>query len=143
MTSGIHKEWKKGVSPKGLLFTKIYPRNGCRATEAAIQAGYKPKNAKIIAYKNLQKPRIRKLVEQEMEKVKKRIEISFDDKLEKLWEVVETCLNDKQYSKSVISAISELNKMQGHHAAQKHVVSTDAEYRALLESKLNDAVYSK
>lgn len=36
-------------------------------------------------------------------------------------------------------SFSELNKMQGHHAVQKHVLSTDEDYRAQLEANIKAA----
>lgn len=54
------------------------------ATEAALRAGYKPKNAKSLGYQVLQKPHVQTAIQRAMDKRARRTEIEADAVLQEL-----------------------------------------------------------
>jgi phage terminase small subunit len=114
---------------KQRLFCKAYLANGYNATQAAITAGYSENCARQIGAELLSKPYIRAFIDQTMEKIEKKLDITFETKAELLWKCALRCSGDTEFTDfiptSLISAVAELNKMQGHHAAEKKEVTHD------------------
>ena len=115
----------------------IAPHN---PTEAAIKAGYAPQLANAIASKLMRRPEIQAFVKTLPTAQKKQTTENYDWKLEKLKQIVASFIpteNTNLEAKEVtvaIQAISEMNKMQGHYAAEKHVtmnVNVDSDIEKL------------
>ncbi len=110
-------------------FCLHYIYNGQDSTESYRAAGYAVKNARSgasAASRLLLRPNIQKFIAAEMQKVKKESKVNFEWKEEKLRECVESCMKHDAKgilidAKAAISAINELNKMHGDHAAEKRV----------------------
>lgn len=81
------------LPPKQVLFVKEYLVDFVGA-QAAIRAGYAPKNARITAAKLLTSPNIQAAVKEETDKRAARIEISQDWVLKRLKRVAKRCLED-------------------------------------------------
>jgi len=82
---------KKGLTPKQSLFCKEFIVD-LNATQAAIRAGYSEKTAAQMGFENLRKPNIRNEIERLMRQREKRTERSGDEVIERLWEIVDRCL---------------------------------------------------
>lgn len=124
-----------------LLFTKHFIALSFNSRKAAQAIGRHPSYGSAL----LQNPYVIKCLDNELKKMQEKLDVTIDWKIQKLAEIVADCTDKsdekrKQHYKQAISAINELNKMQGHHAAQKHVFDTTEKYRELVESKLSDAV---
>lgn len=119
---------------KERLFCKHYLINDFVGTTAAIKAGFSEKWAKFTAYKLLNKPRIKKYIAEQLKRVERKLDIKFEQKIELLWKTAQRCygLTDDEVERikngsdikmvfnfepeSLIKAVAELNKMQGHYA---------------------------
>lgn len=98
------------------------------ATQAAIRAGYSDKSAYSQAHDLLKKHEVQERIAELKKNLAKNTEITFDWKVNKLNEILQRAMNniyDKHGNerptdiKAAISAINELNKMQGHHSEEK------------------------
>jgi len=122
------------LTVKQQKFVQYYLANGGNGTEAARKAGYKgsEKTLSQVAIENLGKPGISKLIGIEQEKLKESTGATAKAKRELLWKIAQhnsACKQaDKEDSsgevkmldpKAAISAITELNKMDGDHASTK------------------------
>ena len=87
------------------------------ATQAAIRAGYSKKTAKEIGCENLTKPNISKRIQEYQKQQKEKFSVSFEQKQKWLSEIVAMEMGNT--SSTAVSAIKELNLMDGDHAAQK------------------------
>lgn len=97
------------------------------ATQAAIRAGYSPKTARSVGSENLSKPDIAERIEEYQREQKEKFSVSFEQKQRWLSEIVAMEMGNT--SSAAVSAIKELNLMDGDHAAQKieaNVKSTDS-----------------
>lgn len=139
----------KKLTPKETLFCKFYLSNGFNATQAAISAGYSKNCPRQLATRLLSKAHIRRYLDKRMAEIEKKLDITFEQKMELLWKTAQRCYgpSDEDIEKlrigeevlktfefqpsSLVSTIAELNKMQGHHAPQK------------TESKLDDDQFKK
>lgn len=137
------------LTPKQRLFCKTYLANGFNATQAAIAAGFSEKNADKIGSQVLGKTRVKEFLHKRMAEVEKKLDITFEQKMELLWKTAQRCYGPSDEDiknnsmghrveipfefqpSSLVSTIAELNKMQGHHAPQK------------TESKLDDDQFKK
>jgi phage terminase small subunit len=138
-------------------FCKIYlaseRRNG---TLAAIEAGYSPHTARGQAARLLAKEHIQKYLRSEMEEIEKKLDLKIEKKAELLWKTAQRCYgptdgqiekinNGEELSERIfefqpsplVSAVAELNKMQGHYAVVKNVNSEDADKTAVVEMPAN------
>jgi hypothetical protein len=125
---------------KWQTISKTYFATGCNVADTSKILGVSEQNI----YKLLGKPYFKILIEKEQKALDGRLDITKDWKLGKLKDIVEDCMDkqDKDVKKhypTAIKAINELNKMQGDHAVTKHVISTDANYRDLLECEVTEA----
>lgn len=121
---------------KQRAFVSEYLTNGLNGAQAVLDAGYETDriNAPTIAHNQLRKPAVQEAVEQELAMMEVDHGITFDYKIGKLKTIVERTIPDDGFYgaadgyKTGISAIAELNKMQGHYAAEKRVnVNVNAE----------------
>lgn len=94
-------------------------------TQAAIRAGYSEKTAYSIGFDLLKKPEIKEVIKNHREMTTEKTQITFEWKLDKLRNVVDVTsamvqdrLGNPKMSdaKTLIAALAELNKMQGHYA---------------------------
>lgn len=121
----------KRLTNKQQAFCKYYVRNGFNATKAALKAGYKKTTAASTGSENLQKPEIKKKIDELQRKVEEKMEMTFEWKLEKLKKAIEAGLIDSEEGVEIknaslfLGAMSESNKMQGHYAAEKKTNETD------------------
>lgn len=130
------------LTKKQELFCKAYLANGFNGTQAAIKAGYSEDSAREIASENLTKPNIQDFINKRMQKVEEKLEITAEWKMQKLKQCVELAMPDKDgvtvlaNHKALLGAIVELNKMQGHYAAERTfntTVTVDADLESAKE----------
>ncbi len=75
-------------------FCKIYISNGFNATQAAIEAGYSKKNARIIAAENLSKTNIKKFIESLLKPKMEKLELDAEYVIRKLKAFAEAKITD-------------------------------------------------
>jgi phage terminase small subunit len=123
------KDPNKELSARQKKFCFYYVYQAKTAVEAYAEAGYKIKNgncARSASNQLLQEPKIKKFVADELHKIRLETKVTFQWKEDKLRECIEACMQTDNKgrlfdAKAAISAISELNKMHGDHAAEKRV----------------------
>lgn len=128
---------KKYLSEQERKFCISYLTNGQVMQKAALAAGYSEQYALKNSFRLLQKPDVKDYIEKRLEQMDKELGVTFEWKVKKLKNVVDRAIPDDEIESDLaatvgISAIQELNKMQGHHSAEKHVttnlnVDTDVE----------------
>ena len=109
------------LTPKQDAFVKAYLLNGGNATQASIDAGYKPANAKQIGSENLTKLDVKKAIEKHQQEANKVFIWSKEDKLLKLEKIMNSAMTaDPEKGminmQSAIAAMKEHNLMQGDNA---------------------------
>ena len=125
--------------------------------EAAAKVGYK--KGSTVPYKILKSENGERYIKERRAQLDKTVEVNFGWKVKKLSTIVEASVGDtpetvdKRHAGNAISAISELNKMQGHHAPTAQVVVNleQDEYikkindvtMRILEEKRNAIEYAK
>lgn len=78
------------------------------ATQAAIRAGYSEKTAGFIGHENLQKPKIKRMVDAAIQQRAERTQIRADDVIRRLWEEATDKVDGTASSR--VSALSWLGK---------------------------------
>lgn len=114
----------------------IPPHN---ATQSAISAGYSPHIAKTIGSRLRTNSKVQKYLKSLQSDLENQMTVSYEWKLDKLKQIVEAFIENKEdlspnKVSSAIQAISEMNKMQGHYSAEKHVnfnIKTDPDLQQL------------
>lgn len=114
----------------------IPPHN---ATQAAIAAGYSPHIAKTIGHRLKTNSKVQDYLKSLQSDLESQMTVSYEWKLNKLKRIVETFIESKEdlspnKVNSAIQAISEMNKMQGHYSAEKHLnfnIKTDPDLQQL------------
>lgn len=109
------------LTPKQDAFVKAYLLNGGNAMQAAIDAGYSKKTAGEIGYENLNKPQIKKAIEEHQKKAESDFIWSKQKKLELLQKIANVASSEDGEKgminmQSAIAAIKEHNLMQGDNA---------------------------
>ena len=115
-------------------------------------AGYPEGSAN--PYKALKNPRVIKYIKGKQSLMDKEFKSTFGWKIKKCEVIIDSIVGDtpdtvdKQHAHTAVSTIAELNRMQGHHAAEKHVNVNIAENEyikavndltmSMLETKRND-----
>jgi len=128
-------------------FCEEYLKNGRHLANAARVAGYAKTTLYSTPHKLINKPHIKKYLDSRLAAVRKEYKVDFDYKIGKLAKVVKAYLpeNDDlsdpegtrvalEKVKVAISAIQELNKMQGDYAAEKRAnvnINLDADMEKL------------
>lgn len=112
------------LTPKQQLFVKNYIANGFNASKAAIDAGYSRKTAVKIGSENLQKPDVKRAIEEEKAKIANKIDITAEWKMSILKDIV-VAEYDKPSDR--LKAVEILNKMQGHDEPQKVDVTSNGQ----------------
>jgi len=121
------------------LFCKRYLANDYNASEAARFAGYKESASSNIGSRMLGKVHIQEYIEKSVRKIEKKLEITIEKKIEALWLIAQGGIpkNGEQVSASTaVSAIAELNKLQGHYP--KETKADDKETEKRIETAVNE-----
>lgn len=136
----------KVLTAKQLMFCKHYLANGFNASKATLSAGYSPATHYKHSLNLMRYPLIKEYLKKRMEEVEKKLDITFEQKMELLWKSANRCYGptdeEMQLLKkgmdfkptfsfepsALVSSINELNKMQGHHATPKTItLNVDAD----------------
>lgn len=112
-------------------FVDEYIGNNGNGRQAAIAAGYSENSAAEMAYENLNKPHIKEAIEQRKRDLNAASKVGIDWRLSILQRAAEAGLETYlteggpryQAISASVSAINELNKMTGAHAAERREVS--------------------
>jgi len=126
------------LTDKQKIFIKAYLANGFNATQAALTAGYSNKHTDKIASELIRKTRVRAAIDAEINRVAKKLEITFEKKLNLLWECAQDCkagaATKEGYvnASGLVSAVAELNKMQGHYAQKDSDKDNDSRSDAVV-----------
>ena len=112
---------KEKLTKKQDAFVKAYLLNGGNATQAAIDAGYKPDNAAVVGCENLSKLNIKKAIEKHQQEANKVFIWSKETKLLKLEGIITHCTDKTDEGKmnnptAAIAALKEHSLMQGDNA---------------------------
>lgn len=118
----------------------LHDGNGTKAIQAAGFGGRFPQQ---YASKLLQKPLVKQAIEEERERISDAFRVKAADKKRWLVKIVEKCLGENQVDElgiplekeeleefqptAAIKAITELNRMEGDHAATKASIGIAAE----------------
>jgi phage terminase small subunit len=115
------------LTEKQLKFCEAYLTNGHNAAAARSAAGYSMQATNNLSSKDvLQSKAVQDYLAKRLKTVEEKEQITFDYKIKKLKQIVELSVPSEAANKeeinanAAISAISELNKMQGHYSAEKH-----------------------
>lgn len=112
------------------------------AIKAAMDIGYNYNTASKSAYKILQRPLVKEFIKQKLDAMDKESQYTVAKKLDKLWHIAtlsapDTATHfDEMDGRTAISAINEMNKMQGHHMPTQVTLSeinTEEEKKRLEE----------
>lgn len=121
---------QKKFTIKQSQFISYYLANNGNATQAAIKAGYSKRTAGQVACEILKNPNIVQEISNRQSQAMEKIDITFEWKIEKLKEALEAALDGRGTPtgavnvSGVVNCINELNKMHGHHSAEK-VINTN------------------
>lgn len=107
----------RGLTQKQRKFVKFYVESGKKA-ESAVKAGYSEHTAAQIAAENLTKPNIKKAIEREERRIDAEHDVSVGWRLEMLKAIVQEGAGGTSLS-AAVSALAEINRMTGGHAATK------------------------
>lgn len=126
-------------------FVLNYINNGFNVKQAALTAGYSESYSHVHSYKLLAHPIIQKKIEKACRIVEasqnRVLQITIHDKAKKLLRIIDDILPDdgepkREYYKDAISAMKELNKMQGDYAPDKRLnLTVDATRERLEEAR--------
>lgn len=84
---------------------------------AAKEVGYSSSSDGTRLLKN---PEIKKYIKKRVKKSEKDLQVTFDWKIQKLRDVVLNANLDDITPSHFLTAIAELNKMQGHYSPERH-----------------------
>ncbi|WP_342220243.1 terminase small subunit [Rickettsiella endosymbiont of Miltochrista miniata] len=114
-----------GLTIRQTKFCQNYTLPPHNATQSAISAGYSYHIAKTIGSRLKTNPKIQDYLKTLQSDLESQMTVSYEWKLDKLKQIVEVFIDSKDLSpnkvNSAIQAISEMNKMQGHYSAERHV----------------------
>ena len=118
------------LTPKQDAFVKAYLLNGGNATQAAIDAGYSKKTAKVTGSENLTKPDIAASIKEHQQRNDSNFIYTKDEKLKLLQKAMKRCSMDDEEkgmlnAPSLIAAIKEHNLMQGDNAPIETVAENE------------------
>lgn len=125
------------LSLKQKLFVEYYSSSG-DGKKAALKAGYSAKYPSRSAHQLLKNPAIKQAVESQQQEAFKALNIEREDKIRVLWYIAKTHYK-KSDARAAISAITELNKMQGDYAPVKQDVKQTIQFTEIDEELLGDS----
>ena len=117
----------RSLTAKQYAFVREYMDTDGNIRQAALNAGYSVKYAAAQGAQLMRNPVVKKEIDNYIKTIERKHEITFEWKINKLKNIIELCADKKATSHkdinptAAIAAISELNKMQGHYSAEKHV----------------------
>ena len=128
-----------GLNIRQRKFVNAYLENGGNASKAYKDAGYECSNRNVLDVNSctlLRSPKIQTVMHKRQEEAVKSSEISLDRKRNALWDIAKDGMNKStgteapveimNDSRASIAAISELNRMDGHHAATNSNINIQA-----------------
>lgn len=123
---------------KKKLFALEYVNNGRNAANAALSIGYAKTSCKVRGHILMKNPDVVELVDKYTNKALSKREITFDWKVGNLHKIIEDSMTEDSFAhkRTAIQAIAELNKMQGHYSADKHV---NANINVTLDTDVKEA----
>lgn len=134
-----------GFSYKEKAFILFYIREQ-NASKAIIATGYKGPKPEAAGYKMLNKPGIKRYIEQQLsikqQEAVQKLEVSFEWIANKLKTIACKCVPDgveiieAKQAVAAVGALSELNKMMGNYSPERHVnvnVNADADLERVRE----------
>jgi len=139
----MNYRFKNGLSRRQVMFCQKYLENGhniCKAAMAAGYGGFNPKAAFCAGWGLLKKTRIKWYINKRVKSVERKLQVGFEEKYKKLWQVATVSTPDDAKTKSeidgktTVSAIGEMNKMVGDIAPEKRVnlnLDTDADIKKI------------
>jgi len=104
------------ITEKQKKFCEAYLANGRNARAAAREAGYGKSYAGNKSGEILKSTIVKQYLRKRLQKADKQLEATFDWKLRRLKQIA-----DSHENNIAVSAIAEMNKMQGHYSPDKHV----------------------
>ena len=114
------------LTPKQDKFVKAYTINGGNATQAAIEAGYKVDNARVMGAENLSKPAIQAHLEEHKKQNNKAYTISVEKRLKWLEEITEAGLGE-YHDQQGNSRKENLSAAKGAIEVMNNMLGTDTE----------------
>ncbi len=105
-------------------FARAYVKNGGDGAQAAIETGSPKSSAKVTGSRWLKQPDVQAEIEKQRKNSESKLEITIEKKMKRLWNIA---ISTEEKSRDCISAIAELNKMQGHYEKQKIDVTSNNE----------------
>lgn len=88
--------------------------------DALMSAGYSEMTANKSAAAIFDNKNVQKYINAHQAKLSQKTQATFSNKVELLWKMAKVSAADDK-AVAVVTCIAELNKMQGHHSAEKHV----------------------
>ena len=124
-------------------FVINYIKNGFNATQAALKAGYSDSYARTNSDYLVNTPAIKERITKALNKIDRKIEISFEYRMKKLRRIIDDFIpDDKKIElsplkvKTALQAMAEINKMYGDYAPDKQLkVTVDMTHDKLKDIK--------
>jgi len=109
-------------------FLRNYIDNGMNGTKAveAMHFTNSANSSAVMANYILKRPYVKAYLKHHLERAAEKTGATFENKVKKLWHVVDKGIDensegiDVESARVAISATAELNKMQGHYSPEKH-----------------------
>ena len=121
-------------------FCEFYVASG-NATEAAIKAGYKEKNARFIGSENLTKANIKEYIEELQEKAKGNRIMTAIERREFLTKMI---LKEETKDTDRLKAVDILNKMEGEYTQKLEVkgeLKSEDPFKGLSTDELKKVIF--
>ena len=137
---------QKPLSEKELKLADSFLNTG-DVQQSMLYAGYQPSTARKQGLSYLQKPHIKQYIVDKQALARIKANVTFEDKVFILVKIANACVMDDGSidtfkARVSISAIQELNKMQGDLAPEKRVnVNVDSTLEKLRETRLEYKEY--
>ncbi len=110
-------------------FVSAYIENGCNGRKAYEVAGYKKNETQSLVdsaiHRIVHKPQVTKAIQLRLEELDKSAAIRFETKRIELWDMAQTWRETGDV-RAGVAAVNEMNKMDGHHAAQNLFVRSES-----------------
>ncbi len=109
-------------------FISAYIENGGNGRKAYLAAGYKNNNKQSyidqLISRLVKKPQVVLELQKRLSELDKSAAISFESKRLELWDMAQTW-RDTGDVRAGVAAVNEMNKMDGHHAAQNMLIRSE------------------
>lgn len=148
------ERFKNTLTEKQLKLAEAYITNGRDIGKAAMKVGYGGRNAKaaysagwgLLRGKTRTAKIVQAYINRRTKNVSRKMQVGFEEKRKKLWHIAEECAPETgknktattlKHGKTAVSALTEMNKMDGDIAAEKRVefnVSSDEDVQCMKEA---------